>query len=194
VKWLYFSLGICLLLLFLVVYLEHLELNIELSPEEILLLKKYAYFNNRQIIRWSDNALITIYDETRFPEMDEVVSQWNKVLEPFKVRLILIDNPFQAKVRIQFMKFEDNIAGWATIYYNTLNNHIEGGVILIDPLKGYNLITYLHEFGHILGIKGHFLLGLMSPSGQFDRNEKIDENTKRFIQLLYSLPIKYRFD
>jgi len=193
-KFLYFFLGVCFLLFFLVLYLDGLGLKIELSSEEISLLKAHSYFNNHRIIRWPNNALITIYDETNFPEMDKVVNQWNKILEPFKVRLNLIDNSFQAKVTIQFVKLKGDIAGWTTIYYNSSNNRIEGGLISIDPFKGYNLITYLHEFGHILGIKGHFLLGLMSSNGHLEENEKIDENTKRFIQLLYSLPIKYRFD
>ncbi|MGB9680764.1 MAG: hypothetical protein ACPLXL_01780 [Minisyncoccia bacterium] len=157
--------------------------NIQLSEEENQILIEHS-FNPPYIVRWPDGAVITVYDETNFIHLDYVLNEWNKCLEG-KVTLVKTDNPNGAKVKIIYEESGGDWAGTAFTYYNW-DNIITSGLIKIDKNYGYEIDTYLHEFGHVLGCHQHLEKGLMGGGGN-----SIDDYTCWFFRLLYSLPIGY---
>jgi len=74
---------------------------------------------------------------------------------------------------------------------NELITFLSDGVVEIDKNGGFNVHVYLHEFGHILGCLRHFEdEESIMAEGSLVRH--IDEQTKNFFLLLYSLPVGYR--
>jgi len=178
---------IIVLLVILVLVLSSCQLetpiNITLTEEERQLLLEHSFYSPK-VARWRDGAIIKVYDSTNFLYLDYVLSEWNKVFEG-KIFLVKTENSFEANIVIYFEDLEGDLGGLATTYYEE-PGRIYKGEIKIDPIKGGYPALYLHELGHVLGCHGHLKEGLMhSPI----MGEEIDEYTKYYFQLLYSLPI-----
>lgn len=158
--------------------------NINLTDEEKNILLAHS-FNPPYIVRWPDKAVITVYDETNFDQLDYVLDEWNKCFNG-KITLIKTNNP-GAKVKIIFEDLEGNVSGRAITWYNSENLIIKGLIKIDKTNYGYDIDTYLHEFGHILGCHEHLNQGLMGGG-----NNKVDTYTCWYFNLLYSLPIGYK--
>ncbi len=187
---------ICLLvLLVLIVYLTGCGIVLlpdtspevpDLTLEEIVLLTEHSYGGNC-VIRWASESVIEVYDETGFSQLEYVLNEWNEALEG-NVILKITNNPSEAEVKIIFNNLQ-GFAGYATVGWS--NYEIYTGLVEIDPDKGIErLLTYLHEFGHILGFHNHFEEGTMATPAELTY---VDQKTKDYFEILYSVSAGYCF-
>jgi len=159
----------------------------DLTLEEIVLLTEHSYGGNC-VIRWASESVIEVYDETGFSQLEYVFNEWNKALEG-NVIFVTTNNSYEAEVKIIFNNLQ-GFAGYATVGWS--NYGIDGGLVEIDPDTGIeNLPVYLHEFGHILGFHNHFEEGTMAATPA--ELIYVDQKTKDYFSILYSVPVGYCF-
>ena len=159
---------------------------IPLTEEERQVLIDHS-FDPPKVVRWPDKTVIEVYDETGFPHFDYVLNEWNRCLEG-KVTLVRAGNPGEAEIQIVFGDVEEPLSGRALTYYSDDGRIYRGFVTIDRPAGGYNVTTYLHELGHNLGCHHHLERGLMQQGSGLQR---IDEYTRWYFNLLYSLPAGY---
>lgn len=159
----------------------------DLTLEEITLLTEHSYGENC-VIRWPIGSIIEVYDETNFSQLIYFLNEWNKALEG-NVVLTTTNNSSEAKVRIVKNDLQGSLVGYANVWWS--NYEIYKGLVEIDPDERINnLPTYLHEFGHILGFHNHFEEGIMAQGSNLTY---IDQKTKDYFSILYSIPTGYCF-
>lgn len=160
---------------------------INLTPEELAEVKEYSWGINC-LVRWPEGD-IYVYDETNFPQIQRVLDSWNQVLQG-KVNLILTNDPSRAEIKVILNNNISSGGGDAAVIFEENDWRITYGEIEITEMGRLNFGIYLHEFGHILGIRGHTNSGIMAPVVACS---EIDPFAAKLMQNIYSLPIGYPF-
>lgn len=162
-----------------------------LSNEEKELVRRFGWGGNRTI-RWPD-GYVEVYDATNFSKMQEVLDQWNEVLDG-KVIFYLSNNP-QSPVKITYNSAlrKENLCGH-------INNHwrsykLYAAEITINPdgyFCGYpenSYALYLHFFSGVAGFNAW--KGEVVEKRDWQNFTLISEIMQMMIKALYKVPAGY---
>ena len=124
-----------------------------LSNEEKELIRRFGWGGNRTI-RWPD-GYVEVYDATNFSKMQEVLDQWNEVLDG-KVIFYLSNNP-QSPVKVTYNSAlrKANLCGHIDTHWRSYR--LYAAEITINPdgsFCGYpenSYALYLHFFSGVAG-------------------------------------------
>jgi len=124
-----------------------------LSNEEKELIRRFGWGGNRTI-RWPD-GYVEVYDATNFSKMQEVLDQWNEVLDG-KVIFYLSNNP-QSPVKVTYNSAlrRENLCGHIDTHWRSYK--LYAAEITINPdgsFCGYpenSYALYLHFFSGVTG-------------------------------------------
>jgi len=171
---------------------NHLPLT-SLTPEEIELIRKWG-FDGDYVVRWP-NGFVDVYDATNYSQMQEVLNQWNAVIDgPVILRL---SNDTDSPVKIIF----DPNSGYCGDYED-----IQWGddcaflkvIIEISPdeytCETYNLNTkyclYLHMFNAVVGFNYWAEVDLC-PFEDWSNFNTIPDTIKKMVHALYKVSPGY---
>lgn len=164
--------------------------NLELTPEEIELIREYGY-DSKYTIRWPD-GYVDVYDTTGFGQMQEVLNQWNAVIGgPVVFRLS--SNP-NSQVKVYYKSIFGGCGNWdikwnedytlSTIDVQISNNAFFCGY----PSSKYSL--YLFMFKGVAGFKGWTTKGFV-PYEEWTNFTTINNTMKKMVKALYKVPPGY---
>jgi len=124
-----------------------------LSNEEKELIRRFGWGGNKTI-RWPD-GYVEVYDATNFSKMQEVLDQWNEVLDG-KVIFYLSNNPRSpVKVTYNSALRKENLCGHIDTHWQSYR--LYAAEITINPdgsFCGYpenSFALYLHFFSGVVG-------------------------------------------
>ena len=162
-----------------------------LTEQEKELIIKNDWGNNR-VIRWPD-GYVEVYDATNFSKMQEVLDQWNEVLDG-KVTFYLSNNP-QSPVKIIYNSELRNENLCYHIDTHWRDYQLYAAEIKINPdssLCGYpknSFALYLHSFSGVTGFdvwKGETI-----DQKNWQNFNLISEIMQMMIKALYKVPPGY---
>ena len=162
-----------------------------LTEQEKELILKNDWGNNR-VIRWPDGD-VEVYDATNFSKMQEVLDQWNEVLDG-KVTFYLSNNP-QSPVKIIYNSELRNENLCYHIDTHWRDYQLYAAEIKINPdssLCGYpknSFALYLHSFSGVTGFdvwKGETI-----DQKNWQNFNLISEIMQMMIKALYKVPPGY---
>ena len=165
-----------------------------LTYEEKELIGRFGWGGNRTI-RWP-NGYVEVYDATNFSKMQEVLDQWNEVLDE-KVIFYLSNNP-QSPVKITYNSAlrKENNCGHIDTHWR--NYKLYGAEITIN-LDGYfcgypqnSFSLYLHLFSGVAGFNAW--KGEVVKKGDWQDFTLISEAMQIMIKALYKIPAGYDLD
>lgn len=163
-----------------------------LTPEEIELIRKWG-FGGDYVVRWP-NGYVDVYDETNYYRMQEVINEWNNVIDG-PVYFRLSNNP-NSQVRIYYKSIPNNYCGnrivnWDEHYtFSTIGLQIEGDPSDCGyPSTKYSL--YLFMFKNAVGFKGWTTKGEDVPYDEWTNFTEINNTMKKMVHALYQVPPGY---
>lgn len=165
-----------------------------LTEQEKKLIKKYGWSNNR-VIRWPD-GYVEVYDDTNFSRMQEVLDQWNEVVEG-KVNFYLSDNPYSpVKITYDHTLREQSMCGHVDAHWR--NYRLYAAEITINPDFSFcgfpedNFGLYLHLFAGVVGFDAW--KGTTVDRREWQEFTLIPDIMQRMIKSLYKIPTGYDLD
>jgi len=162
-----------------------------LSNEEKELIRRFGWGGNRTI-RWPD-GYVEVYDATNFSKMQEVLDQWNEVLDG-KVIFYLSNNP-QSPVKVNYnsaLRKENNCVHIDTHWRSY---RLYAAEITINPdgsFCGYpenSYALYLHFFSGVAGFDAW--KGEVVEKGDWQNFNLISEIMQMMIKALYQVSPGY---
>ena len=162
-----------------------------LSNEEKELNRRFGWGGNRTI-RWPD-GYVEVYDVTNFSKMQEVLNQWNEVLDG-KVIFYLSNNP-QSPVKVTYNSAlrKENLCGHIDTHWES--NRLYAAEITINPdgsFCGYpenSYALYLHFFSGVVGFDAW--KGEVVEKRDWQNFNLISEIIQMMIKGLYQVPPGY---
>jgi len=162
-----------------------------LSNEEKELIRRFGWGGNRTI-RWPD-GYVEVYDATNFSKMQEVLDQWNEVLDG-KVIFYLSNNP-QSPVKITYNSAlrKENLCGHIDTHWRSYR--LYAAEITINPdgsFCGYpenSYALYLHFFSGVAGFDAW--KGEVVEKRDWQNFNLISEIMQMMIRALYKVPPGY---
>ena len=162
-----------------------------LSNEEKELIRRFGWGGNKTI-RWPD-GYIEVYDATNFSKMQEVLEQWNEVLDG-KVIFYLSNNP-QSPVKITYNSAlrKENLCGHIDTHWRSYR--LYAAEITINPdgsFCGYpenSYALYLHLFSGVAGFNAW--KGEVLKKKDWQDFTLISEIMQMMIKALYKVPAGY---
>jgi len=163
-----------------------------LSEKEKLLIRKFGWGDGRRAIRWPEGR-VAVYDGTNFSKMQEVLDEWNKVMEG-KVVFYLSHNP-QSPVKITY-NYELSKKNLCThIDTHWRNYQLYAAEIQINPdsqrcgFPGNLYAAYLHCFSGVAGF--NVWQGTIVELEDWQHFTQISEIIQEMIKALYRIPPGY---
>ena len=162
-----------------------------LTKQERELIRRYSWSTNR-VIRWPD-SYVEVYDATNFSKMQEVLDQWNEVLDG-KVIFYLSNNP-QSPVKITYNSAlrKENLCGHIDTHWRSYK--LYAAEITINPdgsFCGYpenSFALYLHFFSGVAGFNAW--KGEVVKKRDWQDFTLISEIMQIMIKALYKVPAGY---
>lgn len=162
-----------------------------LTEREKELIRKYGWGNNR-VIRWPD-GYVEVYDTTHYSRMQEVLNQWNEVLDG-KVIFYLSNNP-QSPVKVTYNPElrEQNLCFHLDTHWK--DYQLYAAEIKINPdasFCGYpknSYALYLHSFSGVAGFD--VWKGEVVEKKDWQNFNPIPEIMESMIKALYKVPPGY---
>ena len=162
-----------------------------LTHEEKELIRRFGWGGNRTI-RWPD-SYVEVYDATDFSKMQEVLDQWNEVLDG-KVIFYLSNNP-QSPVKITYNSElrKENLCGHIDTHWRSYR--LYAAEITINPdgsFCGYpenSFGLYLHLFSGVAGFNAW--KGEVVKKRDWQDFTLISEIIQMMIKALYKVPVGY---
>jgi len=162
-----------------------------LTEQEKELIRRFGWGSNRTI-RWPD-GYIEVYDATNFSKMQEVLDQWNEVLDG-KVIFYLSNNP-QSPVKVTYNSAlrKENLCGHIDTHWRSYR--LYAAEITINPdgsFCGYpenSFSLYLHLFSGVAGF--NVWKGEVVEKRDWQNFNLISEIMQMMLKALYKLPAGY---
>ena len=162
-----------------------------LSNEEKELIGRFGWGGSKTI-RWPD-CYVEIYDATHFNKMQEVLDQWNEVLDG-KVIFYLSNNP-QSPVKVTYNSAlrKENLCGHIDTHWRSYR--LYAAEITINPdgsFCGYpenSFALYLHFFSGVAGFNAW--KGEVVKKRDWQNFTLISEIIQMMIKALYKMPAGY---
>ena len=162
-----------------------------LSNEEKELIRRFGWGGNKTI-SWPD-GYVEVYDTTNFSKMQEVLNQWNEVLDG-KVIFYLSNNP-QSPVKVIYNSAlrKENLCGHIDTHWRSYR--LYAAEITINPdgsFCGYpenSYALYLHFFSGVAGFDAW--KGEVVEKRDWQNFNLISEIMQMMIKALYKVPPGY---
>lgn len=163
-----------------------------LTSEEKELIRKWGYGGD-YVVRWPD-GYVDVYDETNYYRMQEVIDEWNNVIDG-SVYFRLSNSP-NSQVRIYYKSIPNNYCGnrivnWDEDYaFSAVDLQIEGDPSDCGyPSTKYSL--YLFMFKNVVGFKGWTTKGEDVPFDEWTNFTEINNTMEKMVYALYKVPPGY---
>jgi len=163
-----------------------------LTHEEKELVRRFGWGDKNRTIRWPE-GYVEVYDATNFSKMQEVLDQWNEVLDG-KVIFYLSHNP-QSPVKVTYNPAlrKENLCGHIDTHWRSYK--LYAAEITINPdgyFCGYpesSYALYLHFFSGVAGF--NVWKGEVVKKRDWQEFTLISEIMQMMIKALYKLPAGY---
>jgi len=162
-----------------------------LNFEEKELIRRFGWGDNKTI-RWPE-GYVEVYDATNYSRMQEVLDQWNEILDG-KVEFYLSDNP-QSPVKITYNSLlrKENLCGHIDTYWRSYK--LYAAEVTINPDGSYcgypenSFGLYLHLFSGVAGF--NVWKGEVFEKKDWEDFTLISEIMQMMIKVLYEVPAGY---
>ncbi|GAB4116311.1 MAG: hypothetical protein Kow00103_11850 [Candidatus Caldatribacteriota bacterium] len=163
-----------------------------LSEKEKLLIRKFGWRDGHRAIRWPEGR-VAVYDGTNFSKMQEVLSEWNKVVGDRVIFYLSSDPLSPVKITYNYELGQRNLCTHIDTHWR--NYQLYAAEIQINPdsqLCGFpqNLFAaYLHCFAGVVGF--NIWQGITIELEDWQDFTQISEIVQQMIKALYRIPPGY---